>query len=163
MIHGLQPGPLMVKQAPDVFWGFIVSMYIGNAMLLVLNLPLIPMWARLLRVPYAILFPFILLFCLIGSYSVSGNVGDGVVMWVFGVVGYLMRKFDYEGAPLILAMVIGPMMEEALRQSLILSAGDFAIFVSRPISGAFMLAALVLLVLPLVRRRAVTDAHSEVG
>jgi putative tricarboxylic transport membrane protein len=161
MIHGLQPGPLLVKQAPDVFWGFITSMYIGNAMLLVLNLPLIPMWARLLRVPYALLFPFILLFCLIGSYSVSNNVGDGIVMWVFGIVGYLMRKFGYEGAPLILAMVIGPMMEEALRQSLILSGGDFVIFVSRPISAVFILTAVVLLLLPLLRRRA-RNGSSEV-
>jgi putative tricarboxylic transport membrane protein len=153
MIHGLQPGPLLIKQAPDVFWGIITSMYIGNAMLLVLNLPLIPMWARLLRVPYAVLFPFILLFCLIGSYSVGNNVGDGIVMWVFGIVGYLMKKFEYEGAPLILAMVIGPMMEESLRQSLILSAGSFGVFVTRPISAGFLLAALGLLVLPLVKRR----------
>ena len=151
MIHGLQPGPLLVKQAPDVFWGIITSMYIGNAMLLVLNLPLIPLWARLLRVPYAIMFPFILLFCLIGAYSVGNNVGDGLVMWVFGVVGYLLKKFDYEGAPLILAMVIGPMMEESLRQSLILSGGNFAVFVSRPISAAFILASAVLLLLPLLR------------
>jgi putative tricarboxylic transport membrane protein len=153
MIHGLQPGPLLVKQAPDVFWGIITSMYIGNAMLLVLNLPLIPMWARLLRVPYAVMYPFILLFCLIGAYSVANNVGDGIVMWVFGVVGYLLKKFDYEGAPLILAMVIGPMMEEALRQSLILSAGSFDIFVSRPIAAGFLAAAAVLLILPLVRRK----------
>jgi putative tricarboxylic transport membrane protein len=153
MIHGLQPGPLLVKQAPDVFWGFITSMYIGNAMLLVLNLPLIPMWAGLLRVPYEVLFPFILLFCLIGAYSVANNVGDGIVMWVFGIVGYLMKKFDYEGAPFILAMVIGPMMEEALRQSLILSAGRFAIFVSRPISAAFIGTAAALFLLPLLTRR----------
>jgi putative tricarboxylic transport membrane protein len=153
MIHGLQPGPLLVKQAPDVFWGIITSMYIGNAMLLVLNLPLIPMWARLLRVPYALMFPFVLLFCLIGAYSVGNNVGDGIVMWAFGIVGYLMKKFDYEGAPLILAMVIGPMMEEALRQSLILSTGSFAVFVTRPISAGFILASAVLLVVPLMRRR----------
>ena len=154
MIHGLQPGPLLVKQAPDVFWGFITSMYIGNAMLLVLNLPLIPMWARLLRVPYDVLFPFILLFCLIGAYSVANNIGDGIVMWVFGIAGYLMKKFDYEGAPFILALVIGPMMEEALRQSLIISAGSFAVFVSRPISTAFIVTALVLFLLPLLSRRA---------
>jgi putative tricarboxylic transport membrane protein len=103
-------------------------------------------------VPYAILFPFILLFCLIGSYSVSNNIGDGIVMWVFGIVGYLMKKFDYEGAPLILAMVIGPMMEEALRQSLIISAGSFTIFVSRPISAGFILSAGLLLLLPLIAR-----------
>ncbi|PYN78481.1 MAG: transporter [Candidatus Rokuibacteriota bacterium] len=152
MIHGLQPGPLLVKQAPDVFWGIITSMYIGNAMLLVLNLPLIPLWARLLRVPYTIMFPFILLFCLIGAYSVGNNVGDGIVMWGFGIVGYLLKKFDYEGAPLILAMVIGPMMEEALRQSLILSTGSFAVFATRPISAGFLLASALLLLLPLVRR-----------
>jgi putative tricarboxylic transport membrane protein len=153
MIHGLQPGPLLMQHAPDLFWGTIASMYIGNAMLLVLNLPLIGIWTRLLRVPYAILFPFILLFCLIGAYSVSNNVGDGIVMWVFGVLGYLLKKFDYEAAPLILAMVIGPMMEEALRQSLILSAGSFATFVERPISAGFILAAAILLILPLFTRR----------
>ena len=153
MIHGLQPGPLLMKQAPDVFWGIIASMYIGNAMLLVLNLPLIPIWARLLRVPYAILFPFILLFCLIGSYSINNSVGDGIVMWVFGVLGYLMKKFNYEGAPLVLAMVIGPMMEEAMRQSLILSAGSATIFFTRPISAGFILAAAFLFVLPLLTRR----------
>jgi putative tricarboxylic transport membrane protein len=152
MIHGLQPGPLLVKQAPDVFWGIITSMYIGNAMLLVLNLPLIPMWARLLRVPYAIMFPFILVFCVIGAYGVANNIGDGIVMWIFGIVGYLLKKFDYEGAPLILAMVIGPMMEEALRQSLILSAGSFDIFVGRPITAGFLVVSALLLVLPLLRR-----------
>src|SRR6266851_2874322 len=113
VIHGLPPGPLLVKQAPDVFGGIITSMYTGNAMLLVSNLPLIPLWARLLRVPYATMYPLILLFCLIGAYSVGNNIG-------VGIVGYLLKKFDYEGAPLILAMVIGPMMEEALRQSLII-------------------------------------------
>jgi hypothetical protein len=99
MIHGLQPGPLLIRQAPDLFWGVITSMYIGNVMLLILNLPLVGIWAKLLRVPYALLFPLILLFCLIGAYSVANNVGDGIVMWVFGIVGYLMKKFEYEGAP----------------------------------------------------------------
>ena len=153
MIHGLQPGPLLMTRAPDLFWGVITSMYIGNAMLLVLNLPLIGIWIRLLRVPYTLMFPFILLFCLIGSYSVSNNVGDGLVMWVFGILGYLVKKFDYEAAPLILALVIGPMMEEALRQSLILSAGSFAIFIERPISAGFIFAAALLLIFPLLTRR----------
>jgi putative tricarboxylic transport membrane protein len=153
MIHGLQPGPLLMTRAPDLFWGTIASMYIGNVLLVVLNLPLIGIWTRLLRVPYALLFPFILLFCLIGSYSVNNNVGDAVVMWIFGVLGYLLRKFDYEAAPLILAMVIGPMMEEALRQSLILSAGSFTIFLARPISAGFICAAALLLLLPLITRR----------
>jgi len=110
------------------------------------------MWAQLLRVPYAIMFPFILLFCLIGAYSVGNNVGDGIVMWIFGIVGYLLKKFDYEGAPLILAMVIGPMMEEALRQSLILSTGSFGIFVERPITAGFLLVSALPLLLPLLRR-----------
>jgi putative tricarboxylic transport membrane protein len=153
MIHGLQPGPLLVKQAPDVFWGIITSMYVGNVMLLILNLPLIGLWLRLLKTPYQLLFPLILLFCLVGTYSLNNNIGDGIVMLVFGILGYLMKKFDFEGAPLILAMVIGPMMEEALRQSLILSAGSFVIFVARPISAGFMLAAAILLVLPLFTRR----------
>jgi putative tricarboxylic transport membrane protein len=158
LIHGLQPGPLLVTQAPDVFWGIITSMYIGNAMLMVLNLPLIGLWARLLRLPYTTLFPFILLFCLVGSYSLNNNIADGIVMCVFGLLGYLMKKYGYEGAPLILAMVIGPMMEEALRQSLILSAGSFAIFVARPISAGFILAAALLLVLPLLtRQRAIAE------
>jgi putative tricarboxylic transport membrane protein len=147
-----------VKQAPDVFWGIIISMYVGNALLLVLNLPLIPLWARLLRVPYSLLFPFVLLFCLIGAYSVGNNIGDGIVMWAFGLAGYLMKKFDYEGAPLILAMVIGPMMEEALRQSLILSTGRFDIFVTRPISAAFIAASAILVLLPLLTRRRPADA-----
>jgi putative tricarboxylic transport membrane protein len=154
MIHGLQPGPLLVKQAPDVFWGIITSMYVGNVMLLVLNLPLIGLWVRLLKTPYQLLFPLILLFCLVGTYSLNNNIGDGIVMLIFGILGYLMKKFDFEGAPLILAMVIGPMMEEALRQSLILSTGSFTIFLSRPISAGFILAAALFLVLPLVSRRA---------
>lgn len=153
MIHGLQPGPLLMTRAPDLFWGTITSMYIGNAMLLVLNLPLIGIWIRLLRIPYTLLFPFILLFCLIGSYSVNNNVGDSLVMWVFGILGYLLKKFDYEAAPLVLALVIGPMMEEALRQSLILSAGSFAIFIERPISAGFIFAAALLLIFPLLTRR----------
>jgi putative tricarboxylic transport membrane protein len=153
MIHGLQPGPLLMTRAPDLFWGTITSMYIGNAMLLVLNLPLIGIWIRVLRIPYTVLFPFILLFCLIGSYSVNNNVGDGLVMWVFGILGYLLKKFDYEAAPLVLALVIGPMMEEALRQSLILSAGSFSIFFERPISAGFIFTAALLLVFPLLTRR----------
>jgi putative tricarboxylic transport membrane protein len=153
MIHGLQPGPLLMTRAPDLFWGTITSMYIGNAMLLVLNLPLIGIWIRVLRISYTVLFPFILLFCLIGSYSVNNNVGDGLVMWVFGILGYLLKKFDYEAAPLVLAVVIGPMMEEALRQSLILSAGSFSIFVERPISAGFIFTAALLLVFPLLTRR----------
>src|SRR5262249_6732199 len=107
---------------------------------------------------------FILVFCVIGAYSVTNNIGDGVVMWIFGIVGYLLKKFDYEGAPLILAMVIGPMMEEALRQSLILSAGGFDIFVARPITAGFLVASALLLALPLMRGGVkASQPHSERG
>ncbi len=153
MIHGLQPGPLLMTKAPDLFWGTIVSMYIGNVMLLVLNLPLIGLWVKVLKVPYYLLYPLILLFCLIGAYSLNNNVGDVLVMLVFGIVGYLMRKFRYDGAPLVLALVLGPMLEEAFRQSLMLSKGDFSIFISRPLSLAFLIAAALLVILPIVTQR----------
>ncbi|MBP1700705.1 MAG: hypothetical protein H6Q41_5893, partial [Deltaproteobacteria bacterium] len=153
IIHGLQPGPMLLSKAPDVFWGTIVSMYIGNGMLLVLNLPLIPLWVQVLKVPYYLLYPLIILFCLVGSYSIENNSGDVVIMLVFGIVGYLMKKFRYEGAPLVLALVLGKMLETTLRQSLILSRGDFSIFVSRPISLAFLIVAAVLLIAPVITQR----------
>ena len=153
MIHGLQPGPLLMTKAPDLFWGTIVSMYIGNVMLLVLNLPLIGLWVKVLKVPYYLLYPLILLFCLIGAYSLNNSVGDVVVMLIFGIVGYLMRKFRYDGAPLVLALVLGPMMEEAFRQSLMLSKGDFSIFISRPLSLAFLVVAALLVIIPIVTQR----------
>ncbi len=153
MIHGLQPGPLLMTKAPDLFWGTIVSMYIGNVMLLVLNLPLIGLWVKVLKVPYYLLYPLILLFCLIGAYSLNNSVGDVVVMLIFGIVGYLMRKFRYDGAPLVLALVLGPMLEEAFRQSLMLSKGDFSIFISRPLSLVFLIVAALLFIIPIVTQR----------
>ena len=153
MIHGLQPGPLLMTKAPDLFWGTIVSMYLGNVMLLVLNLPLIGLWVKVLKVPYYLLYPLILLFCLIGAYSIGNNPGDVLLMLVFGVVGYLLKKFQYDGAPLILAAVLGPMLEEAFRQSLMLSKGNFKIFISRPLSLCFLITACVLLIIPIVTQR----------
>ena len=150
MIHGVQPGPLMMKQNPGLFWGVIVSMYIGNIMLLILNLPLIGIWVQVLKVPYKILFPLILLFCLIGVYTVSNAVFDIYIMIVFGIIGYLMKKFDYEGAPLVLAFVLGPLMENNLRKSLIMSQGDFSIFFTRPLSAVSLILALFLLVSPFI-------------
>jgi len=144
MIHGIVPGPNMMRQDPDLFWGVVVSMYVGNAMLLVLNLPLIGLWVKLLKVPYAILFPLILLFCLIGGYTVNNKIVDVYLMIIFGVAGYLLRKFRYEAAPLILAFVLGPLLEDALRQSLIISEGDPMIFLSRPISATLLVAVLLL-------------------
>jgi len=149
MIHGITPGPLLMSQHPDLFWGLITSMYIGNVMLLILNLPLIPLWVKMLKIPYPILFPFILLFCLIGVYTINNNAFDIYLMILFGIFGYVARKFDFEAAPFILAVVLGPMMEKALRQSLIMSKGHFSIFITRPISGVIWGIAILLLVLPL--------------
>ncbi len=146
MIHGISPGPMLVKQHPDLFWGVIASMYLGNLMLLAINLPMIGLWVRLLRVPYSIFFPLILLLCLIGSYALNNSTVDVSLMLLFGVLGYLMRKFEYEGAPLVLAFVLSPMMENALRQSLILSSGSFTIFLLRPISSGCLILAAILLV-----------------
>jgi putative tricarboxylic transport membrane protein len=160
IIHGLQPGPLMMTQNPGVFWGIIASMYIGNLMLLVLNLPLIGIWVQLLRAPYALLFPLILVFCVVGVYASSSAYFDVTVMVAFGVLGYLMRKFGYEPAPLVLAFVLGPLLENNLRKSLIMSQGEFAIFLERPISLACLVLAATVLVASAVpalaqRRRAV--------
>lgn len=153
LIHGVQPGPLLIKEHPEIFWGVVTSMYVGNAMLLVLNLPLIGLWVQLLKVPYRILFPLILLLCVVGVYSLSVNIWDIVIMLVFGGVGYLMKKFDYEPVPLVLAFVLGRMVEESLRQSLVLSRGSLTILVTRPLAGAFLLAAFVLILLPFVTPR----------
>jgi len=161
MIHGLQPGPLLMSRAPDLFWGTIVSMYIGNGMLLVLNLPLIPLWVMVLKVPYYLLYPLIILFCLIGAYSIGNNTGDVIIMLIFGIVGYLMRKFRYDGAPMVLALVLGGELESSLRQSLMLSQGDFSIFVTRPISLGFLIVAILLLVVPIITQRKKLSALAE--
>ncbi|MEX2199517.1 MAG: tripartite tricarboxylate transporter permease [Burkholderiales bacterium] len=161
IIHGLQPGPLLMTQNPGIFWGVIASMYIGNAMLLVLNLPLIGIWVQLLRLPYNVLFPLILLFSIVGVYASGNNVFDVAVMMAFGVLGYLMRKIGYEAAPLVLAFVLGPMLENNLRKALILSQGELTTFVERPISAACLAIAAALLVAPLIpalRRRRVRVA-----
>jgi putative tricarboxylic transport membrane protein len=138
LIQGVQPGPFLITERPDVFWGVVASMYIGNAMLLILNLPLVGMWVQLLRVPYAILAPIIVLFCCIGVYSVRNTVFDIWIMGIFGVFGYLLRKLDFEPGPMILAFVLGPILERSLRQALLISAGSPWIFFKRPISGTMM-------------------------
>ena len=150
IIHGLQPGPLMMSQNPGIFWGIIASMYVGNIMLLVLNMPLIGMWVQVLKAPYKILFPLILMFCIVGVFASGNAVFDVFVMIATGVLGYLMRKFGYEAAPLVLAFVLGPMLENNLRKGLILSEGNFDIFVTRPISLACLVVAALLLVAPLL-------------
>ena len=150
LIHGVQPGPLLIREHPEIFWGVIASMYLGNAMLLVLNLPLIGLWVQLLRVPYGILFPLILVFCVIGVYSESGNVVDILVMLAFGALGYVMRKLDFEPAPMVLAFVLGRMAEESIRQALLMSRGSFDILLTRPIATTFLALAFAVMVVPLV-------------
>jgi putative tricarboxylic transport membrane protein len=150
MIHGTPPGPLLITNHPELFWGVVISMFVGNLLLLVLNLPLIGIWVKLLKVPYKILFPLIILFCLVGAYSVENTRSDVVLMLFFGCLGYLMRKYEYEGAPLVLAYILGPILENSLRQSLILSHGSFDIFIRRPISLVCLLMAFVFLFIPLI-------------
>ncbi len=152
MMYGLQPGPLLIKEHPEMFWGLIASMYVGNVMLLALNLPLIGLWVRILKVPYPILFPLILMFCLIGSYSLNNSIAEVLIMCSFGCLGYLFKKFKYEGAPMILALVLGPKLEAALRRSLLLEQGDLRIFITRPISAVLLAVAAAILVSPLIPR-----------
>jgi putative tricarboxylic transport membrane protein len=151
MIHGIFPGPFFIKKYPDLFWGTVVSMYIGNGMLLILNLPLIPLWVRVLRIPYKILFPLILLFCLIGVYSVNNSLFDVTLMIFFGILGYFLRRSGFELAPLVLAFVLGPIMERTFRQSLIISGGSFLIFIQRPIAAASLLITFILICYSLIR------------
>jgi len=150
IIHNVTPGPLLLTQHPQVFWGVIASMYIGNLTLLLLNLPLIGIWVRLLRVPYAILLPVIILFCLIGAYTIANSIVDVLLMLAFGMLGYLMKKLKYDAAPFVLAFVLGPMLEYSLKQSLIVSKGSFHLFFTRPISATCLVLALLLLVIPLL-------------
>jgi putative tricarboxylic transport membrane protein len=138
LIHGITPGPFLLKEHADVFWGVVASMYIGNVMLLILNLPLIGIWVQLLRVPYSFLAPLIMVLTLVGVYSVNNNVFDIWVMLVMGVFGYVARKLKFDLGPLLLAFVLGPIMERSLRQALLLSNGDGSVFFTRPISGSLM-------------------------
>jgi putative tricarboxylic transport membrane protein len=154
-IHGIIPGPLVMTKAPSLFWGMIASMWIGNLMLLIINLPLIGLWVRLLKVPYRLLFVMILLFCCIGIYSINNNPSDVFFMAFFGLVGYVLIKLGLEPAPMLLGFVLGRLMEEKLRQALALSEGSFMTFVERPVSAGLLLLALavmVIAVLPTVRK-----------
>ncbi|WP_442595480.1 tripartite tricarboxylate transporter permease [Parapusillimonas sp. JC17] len=155
-IHNIQPGPQVMTSHPELFWGLIVSMWIGNLMLLILNLPLIGLWIKLLKVPYRILFPAILVFCTIGVYSLNYNVFDIYMTAAFGVIGYLWSKLKCEGAPLLLGLVLGPMMEENFRRALLLARGEYATFVTRPLSASLLVLALILVLivaLPSIRKK----------
>jgi putative tricarboxylic transport membrane protein len=151
LIHGINPGPTLISEHPNLFWGVVASMYIGNFILLLLNLPFVPLFANILRIPKKVLLPLVMLFCFTGMYSVNNFMLDLWVMLGCGALGYLMRKWAYEGAPLLLALVLGPRMEVAFRQSLMISHGTFAIFMERPISLLFLLATLGFLLLPLLK------------
>lgn len=148
MIHGVTPGPLIIQERPDIFWGLITSMYIGNIMLLILNIPLIGVFVQILRIRQQVLSPLIIMFCCIGAYSVRSNVIDIVIMMIFGVVGYFMRKFEFEPGPLLLAFVLGPLLEQSARQAMLISQGSLSIFFSRPLAGALLLVILFLYISP---------------
>jgi putative tricarboxylic transport membrane protein len=151
LIHGVTPGPMMISEHPAVFWGVIASMYIGNFILLLLNLPFVPFFANILRIPKKVLLPLVILFCITGMYTVNNSVFDIWMMLLFGVLGFLMRKWAYEAAPLLLALVLGPKLEVAFRQSLMIAHGDFGIFVDRSVSLVFLLATVIFLLLPMFR------------
>ena len=156
IIQGIVPGPNVAAEKPDLFWGIIASMWIGNLMLIILNLPLIGLWVRLLKVPYYILFPIIMAFCSIGVYSVNSNIFDLFSVAFFGLLGYVLMKLRCEPAPLLLGFVLGPLLEENLRRAMILSHGSPTTFVTRPISAvllAIALAVLIIVFLPSVKRK----------
>ena len=155
-IHGIVPGPQVMTKQPDLFWGLIASMWVGNLMLVVINLPLVGLWVRLLRVPYRMLFPAILIFCAIGVYSINNAPADAIMVATFGLVGYWFVKHDFEPAPMLLGFVLGPLMEENLRRAMLIARGDPTTFVTRPISGGLLFLAallLVLAVMPMIRSK----------
>ena len=157
MLHEIRPSPFLIREHPQIFWSVVTSMYVGNVMLLVLNLPLIGLWVRILKIPARILFPLILLFCLVGAYSAQNDASDVLIMLIFGVVGYFMQKAKFEPVLLIFALIIGPLMENNFRKTLLISRGSFAIFFSRPISAVLIVVSLLLLMailFPRMRQRA---------
>jgi putative tricarboxylic transport membrane protein len=147
MIHGVSPGPMLVNEHPDVFWGFVASMYVGNVMLLMLNLPLVGLFVNVLRIPYVYLYPLVIMFCIIGVYAVNNSIVDVWIMLIMGVVGYALRKFGLDPAPLVLGLVISPTLEMSLRQSLIMSNGNWVIFFQRPITAMLLAGCALLLAL----------------
>jgi putative tricarboxylic transport membrane protein len=155
-IHGIVPGPQVMTKQPELFWGMIASMWLGNLMLVVINLPLVGIWVSLLRVPYRLLFPSIIVFCCIGIYSINNSTTDVLVSAAFGLFGYWLSKHEFEPAPLVLAFVLGPLMEENLRRAMLIARGDATVFFTRPISAGLIAVAaglLVLAILPMIRKR----------
>jgi putative tricarboxylic transport membrane protein len=149
MVHGVAPGPLLIQQQPQLFWGFIASMYVGNLVLLVLNLPLVSLFVHVLRVPYPLLYPSIVVFCILGVYAVNASVVEIWIMAGMGLLGYVLRKLDFETAPVVLGLILAPMLELSLRQSLSMSAGSYAIFATRPVAATLLAVTALLLALGL--------------
>jgi putative tricarboxylic transport membrane protein len=147
LLHGIPAGPTLVNDHPQVFWGFVASMYVGNLMLLALNLPLVGLFVNVLRIRYEYLYPLIIMFCIIGVYEVNNSIVDVWIMLIMGMLGYVLRKFDFDPAPLVLGLVITPTFELSLRQSLVMSNGDYMIFFQRPISAILFAISALLLVL----------------
>lgn len=150
MIHGIRPGPQLIAEHPDIFWGAVASMYLGNVMLLALNLPLVGLWVKLLRVPYSLLALIVVVICVVGAYSVNNSTFDVGIMIGFGIFGYLLRKTGFPAAPLVLAMILGPILERSLQQAMISSAGDPLIFIQHPMSAALLGAAALVALTPLI-------------
>ena len=150
LIHNIQPGPTVLTEQPALFWGLIASMWIGNVMLVILNLPLIGLWVKMISIPYHFLYPCMVLFSVIGAFSLSNSTVDVLFMSLFGVLGYVFRKLEVEPAPLLLAFILGPLMEQYLRRTLLLSQGDPMILLQRPMSAVMLLLAAVLLALVLL-------------
>jgi TctA family transporter len=162
VIQNIQPGPQVIVKHPDVFWGLIASMWIGNLMLIVLNLPMVFVWVRLLRIPYRFLFPAILVFCSIGAYSVQSSVFDILLLAFFGVLGYLFIKLSLSPIPLLLGFVLGPLLEEHFRRAMMMAQGDFCVFVRHPLSLALLSLCVLLLVVTLwinLRKKPVASEH----
>jgi putative tricarboxylic transport membrane protein len=153
IIHGITPGPLLIKDHPEVFWGVVTSMYLGNLFLLILNLPLVGLWVKILKVPYGILFPLIFLFCLIGAFAGNMDLFDINVMIVFGIIGYILRKADYDPTPLVFAYILLPMWEENFRQSMVISYGDLLVFFKNPISATLLAIGFLIIVLNFIKGR----------
>ena len=155
-IHGIVPGPQVMTKQPELFWGMIASMWFGNLMLVIINLPLVGLWVRLLRVPYRLLYPLILIVCCIGVYSVNNAPTDVYLTAAFALVGYWLVKHDFEPAPMLLGFVLGPLMEENLRRAMLIARGDWTVFLTRPISAGLLVVSAILLiiaVLPMIRKK----------
>lgn len=150
MLHGVTPGPLLIKDAPQLFWGLICSMYLGNVLLIILNVPLIRVFVSILKIPYSILSSMILIFCFVGAYSINNNPADVIMVSIFGLIGYLFRRLEFDTAPLLLAFVLGPILEKSFRQTLLMGMGNPLFLFSRPVSIGLIVFWIVILLYPVI-------------